>query len=217
MCSQAPGCRAEGGRRVCRHRAGDHGRRLAIDMSGAAIDAGARLDLPRLLGDERIGHEARAASGDRLALKVWLRLLACSTQIETEIRKRMRSSFAITLARFDYLAQLRRHPAGLRMNVLSRYLMVTGGNVTGLTDELEREGLVTREEDPSDRRSFLLRLTDAGQQTFDAIAAAHEAWLVELCAGADTATLEALYEQLGALRVQLAHNVALADDKEGIA
>lgn len=180
-------------------------------------NATAGLDLPRLLGDERIGHEARAASDDRLALKVWLRLLACSTQIEREIRKRMRLSFGITLARFDYLAQLRRHPAGLRMNVLSRYLMVTGGNVTGLTDELEREGLVTREEDPSDRRSFLLCLTDAGQQTFDAVAAAHEAWLVELCAGVDTATLDALYEQLGALRVQLAHNVAQADDKEGIA
>lgn len=177
-------------------------------------NAAARLDLPSLLGDERIGHEARAASGDRLALKVWLRLLACSTQIETEIRRRLRVRFCITLARFDYLAQLQRHPQGLRMNVLSRYLMVTGGNVTGLTDELERDGLVTREEDPSDRRSFLVRLTDSGRQTFDAIAAAHEAWLVELCAGVDAAILETLYEQLGALRVQLARNMSDANDKE---
>lgn len=183
-------------------------------MNDAASHADAHLDLPRLLGDERIGLEARADSGDRLALKVWLRLLACSTQIETEIRKRLRVRFGITLARFDYLAQLRRHPGGLRMNVLSRYLMVTGGNVTGLTDELERDGLVTREEDPSDRRSFLLRLTDTGRQTFDAIAAAHEAWLVELCAGIDGAILEALYEQLGALRVQSAHNVSGANERE---
>lgn len=186
-------------------------------MNEIASDAATRLDLPRLLGDERIGLEARATSSDRLALKVWLRLLACSMQIETEIRKRLRLRFGISLARFDYLAQLRRHPAGLRMNVLSRYLMVTGGNVTGLTDELERDGLVTREEDPSDRRSFLLRLTDAGRQTFDAIAAAHEAWLVELCAGVDGAILEALYEQLGALRVQLAHNVAQANAKDASA
>lgn len=182
-------------------------------MNDAASQTAARIDVPHLLGDDRIGLEARAASGDRLALKVWLRLLACSTQIETEIRKRMRVNFDITLARFDYLAQLQRHPAGLRMNVLSRYLMVTGGNVTGLTDELERDGLVTREEDPSDRRSFLLRLTDAGRQTFDAIAAAHEAWLVELCTGAEGGSLEALYEQLGTLRVQLAHNVARANEK----
>lgn len=183
-------------------------------MSGAGNRSPAGLDLPRLLGDERIGHEARAAGDDRLSVKVWLRLLACSTQIETEIRKRMRVSFGITLARFDYLSQLRRHPDGLRMNVLSRYLMVTGGNVTGLTDELERDGLVTREEDPTDRRSIRLRLTAAGQQTFDEIAAAHESWLLELCAGVAAASLETLYEQLGALRLQLAHNIARADGPE---
>lgn len=179
---------------------------------GSAV---AGLDLPRLLGDAGIGHEARVASDDRLALRVWLRMLACSTQIETEIRRRLRARFGITLARFDYLAQLRRHPQGLRMSALSRYLMVTGGNVTGLTDELERDGLVTRDEDPSDRRSFLLRLTDAGRQTFDVIAAAHESWVVELSAGVDGSVLETLYEQLGVLRVQLAHNMARqARDKE---
>ena len=177
-------------------------------------NAVASLDLPRLLGDAGIGHEARAASDDRLALRVWLRMLACSTQIETEIRRRLRARFGITLARFDYLAQLQRHPQGLRMNALSRYLMVTGGNVTGLTDELERDGLVTREEDPSDRRSFLLRLTDAGRQTFDVIAAAHESWLVELSAGVEASVLEGLYEQLGVLRVQLAHKMAQAANKE---
>ena len=177
-------------------------------------NAVASLDLPRLLGDAGIGHEARAASDDRLALRVWLRMLACSTQIETEIRRRLRARFGITLARFDYLAQLQRHPQGLRMNALSRYLMVTGGNVTGLTDELERDGLVTREEDPSDRRSFLLRLTDAGRQTFDVIAAAHESWLVELSAGVEASVLEGLYEQLGVLRVQLANNMAQAASKE---
>ncbi len=183
-------------------------------MPRAAVS---RLDLPRLLGDDRIGHEARAKSGDRLALKVWLRLLACSTQIETEIRKRLRAQYGITLARFDYLAQLHRHPQGLRMNMLSRYLMVTGGNITGLTDELERDGLVAREDDPSDRRSFRLRLTGTGRQAFEVIAAAHEAWLVELCVGVDGALLEALYEQLGQLRVQLAHNVATAAERDATA
>ena len=103
-----------------------------------------RPDLLTLLGKDSIGVEARAGDDDHLALKVWLRLLACSTQIETEIRKRLRSRFGITLPRFDYLAQLYRHPDGLRMNELSRYLMVTGGNVTGLTDELEKDGLVQR-------------------------------------------------------------------------
>jgi DNA-binding MarR family transcriptional regulator len=171
-----------------------------------------RLDLLKLLGEESIGHEARTVSGDHLALKVWLRLLACSTQIETEIRKRLRSRFGMTLPRFDYLAQLYRHPNGLRMNVLSRYLMVTGGNVTGLTDELEKDGLVVREDDPSDRRSFRVSLTAPGRRAFERIAAEHESWLAELFSGVSVAGQEALFEQLGQLRVQLAKSQANAND-----
>lgn len=163
-----------------------------------------RLDLPALLGEDSIGVEGRAADSDHLALKVWLRLLACSTQIETEIRKRLRARFGITLPRFDYLAQLYRHPDGLRMNMLSRYMMVTGGNITGLTDELEKDGLVVREADATDRRSTRITLTEAGRRALERIAAEHESWLVELFGGVSPAGQEALYEQLGQLRVQLA-------------
>ena len=113
------------------------------------------------------GHESRAADGDHASLKLWLRLLACSTQIETEIRRRLRAQFGTTLPRFDYLAQLHRHPEGLRMNALSRCLMVTGGSITGLTDQLEKEGQVQREHAPDDRRAFLLRLTPAGRSAFE--------------------------------------------------
>lgn len=168
--------------------------------------------MPRLLGADQIGHEARAVSGDHLALKVWLRLLACSTQIETEIRKRLRLRFGMTLARFDYLAQLHRHPEGLRMKALSRYLMVTGGNVTGLTDELAKDGLVTREVDPADRRSFRICLTATGRQAFERIAAEHESWLVELFAGVGVAGKQALFAQLGELRVQLARSQASSNE-----
>ena len=97
---------------------------------------------------QELGHEARAGSGDHAALKLWLRLLACTTQIESEIRRRLRAQFGISLARFDYMAQLYRYKDGLKMRELSRYLMVTGGNVTGLTDDLERDGLVAREASP---------------------------------------------------------------------
>ncbi|HET6599521.1 MAG TPA: MarR family transcriptional regulator, partial [Burkholderiaceae bacterium] len=108
---------------------------------------------------QELGHEARAGSGDHAALKLWLRLLACATQIESEIRRRLRAQFGVTLARFDYMAQLYRYKDGLKMRELSRYLMVTGGNVTGLTDDLERDGLVAREAAPADRRAWILRLT----------------------------------------------------------
>lgn len=163
-----------------------------------------RADLAQLLGDEAIGVEARAAHDDHLALKVWLRLLASSTQIEDEIRRRLRARFGITLARFDYLAQLHRHPGGIRMNALSRFLMVTGGNVTGLTDELEKEGYVTREADPGDRRSFIVKLTREGRRAFERIAAEHEQWVIELLGGLGDPALERLYDILGELRVSLA-------------
>jgi DNA-binding MarR family transcriptional regulator len=160
--------------------------------------------LRRALGDEAIGQEARAQAGDHGALKLWLRLLSCSTQIEQEVRGRLRQRFATTLPRFDYLAQLERFPEGLRMSALSRYLMVSGGNVTGLTDQLESEGLVERLADPEDRRSWMLRLTPAGRQAFQAMAAEHEAWLRELLAGFGPAPQ--LYELLGQLRVHLAQH-----------
>jgi len=159
--------------------------------------------LAQLSEADELGHEARSVRGDHAALKLWLRMLACTTQVEDEIRRRLRLRFGISLARFDYMAQLYRQPDGLKMGDLSRYLMVTGGNVTGLTDELEREGLVARESSPSDRRSWIVRLTAQGSEGFAAMATEHEQWILELFAGLDADAVQRLYGQLGALRVQL--------------
>ena len=172
-----------------------------------------RLD--ELLGDEAIGHEGRAATGNHAAVKTWLRLLSCTTQIETEIRRRLRLHFDMTLPRFDYLAQLHRfhaeQPQGLRMSALSRYLMVTGGNVTSLTDELEKTGHVTRRVDPDDRRSIRIALTTRGKRAFERVAQEHERWVIELLAGLDAREGEQLHALLGHLRLSLARR--LQDDK----
>ena len=164
-----------------------------------------KSDLSHHLLDQAdgLGHESRSAAGDHAALKLWLRLLACSTQIEVQISRRLRLRYGISLPRFDYLAQLYRRPEGLKMVDLSRCLMVTGGNVTGLTDELSREGLVAREPSPGDRRAWILRLTDAGRSSFEAMASAHEQWILELFAGLDSSAVQQVYGQLGTLRVHL--------------
>jgi len=151
-----------------------------------------------------LGHEARAAEGEHAALRLWLRMLAVTTEIEDEIRRRLRARFGTTLARFDYMAQLHRAPGGLRMKELSRLLMVTGGNVTGLTGELEREGMVERIGDPADRRAWILKLTRRGCSTFETMAAEHECWILELLGGLGSREIGQLHQQLGALRVQLA-------------
>ncbi|WP_157268844.1 MarR family winged helix-turn-helix transcriptional regulator [Azohydromonas aeria] len=156
-----------------------------------------------LVEADELGHEARAANDDHAQLKLWLRMLACTTQIEDEIKRRLRERFGISLARFDYMAQLHRMPDGMRMKELSRCLMVTGGNVTGLTDELEREGLVLRQASAEDRRAWILKLTPKGQAAFEAMAREHEAWILELFAGLDERATKQLYTQLGALRVHL--------------
>jgi len=150
-----------------------------------------------------LGHEARAGSGDHAVLRLWLRMLATTTQIEREIRTRLRERFGITLARFDYLAQLHRYREGLSMRALSRYLMVTGGNVTALTDELEREGAVTRRSSPDDRRSWIVSLTPQGRRAFESMAKEHEEWILGMFSALDGATVQQLHAQLGALRVHL--------------
>jgi DNA-binding MarR family transcriptional regulator len=152
---------------------------------------------------DELGHEARSGGTDHAALKLWLRMLACTTQIEDEIRRRLRARFDISLPRFDYMAQLYRQPAGLKMSELSRFLMVTGGNVTGVTDELVREGMVSRQNSPTDRRTWIVCLTPKGHETFESMAKEHEQWILELFSGMDAPTVQTLYSQLGALRVQL--------------
>ena len=173
-------------------------------MNLARTDASHQL----LQQAQELGHEARVRRNDHASLKLWLRLLACTTQVEKEIRKRLRSRFGISLARFDYMAQLYRHRDGIKMKALSRCLMVTGGNITGLTDELERDELVLREQDPSDRRSSLVRLTSKGRRVFDAMAGEHELWILELLGTLDPATAQQLYQSLGKLRVQMVGNSA---------
>ncbi|MFO1324992.1 MAG: MarR family transcriptional regulator [Burkholderiales bacterium] len=149
-------------------------------------------------------HESRVSDDHHESLRLWLRLLTCTALIERNVRAALRERFAITLPRFDLMAQLERHPKGLRMGELSRRLMVTGGNVTGLTDQLVGEGMVERLPIPGDRRSHAVRLTAKGKAAFDAMAAEHERWIVGMLAGVSSADRDRLYQLLGTLKSSLA-------------
>ena len=123
---------------------------------------------------------SRLTQDHHQSLKLWLRMLSCTVKIENEIRSRLRATFGITLPRFDLMAQLERYPQGLRMGELSKRMMVTGGNITGITDQLEQEKLVARVPDPKDGRAYSVKLTPAGRKAFATMAAVHEGWIAEL-------------------------------------
>ena len=147
--------------------------------------------------DAPVDLTTRLTGEHNQALKLWLRMLACTVRVEDAIRSRLRATFGITLPRFDLMAQLERQPAGLRMGELSKRMMVTGGNVTGIVAQLEGEGLVARVPDPEDGRAFVVRLTPQGRRAFAQMAEVHEGWVADLFAdipAADQATMIALLD-----------------------
>jgi len=184
-----------------------------LRCSGARLTDGAKcfkfeVNQPRapMLDSTVSAHADRetiARTDDHRALRTWLRLLTCTQLVEREVRSRLRRHFATTLPRFDLMAQLERNPGGLNMKALSRLLMVTGGNVTAIVDQLVREGLVERLPEPGDRRAARVRLTRAGARAFAEMARSHERWIVELFAGLARHEHEALYALLAKLKQHL--------------
>jgi len=144
--------------------------------------------------------EARAHSEHPEALRLWLRLLTCTQLVEKQVRSLLRERFDTTLPRFDLMAQLERSPEGLKMNELSRRMMVTGGNVTGITDQLVAEGLVERIDVAGDRRAYRVRLTPKGRRQFHDMARQHEVWILEAFAGLTAKEIATLHRLLGKVK-----------------
>ena len=146
--------------------------------------------------------EARAHSEHPEALRLWLRLLTCTQLVEKQLRTRLRERFDTTLPRFDLMAQLERAPEGLKMNELSRRMMVTGGNVTGITDQLVQEGLVDRVDVEGDRRAYRVRLTARGRKLFHDMAQEHEQWILQAFSSLSDKDVATLHRLLGKVKEQ---------------
>ncbi len=118
--------------------------------------------------------------GNKHRLRLWIRLLRAARIIEGELRERLRREFDTTLPRFDVMSALAREPQGMLMSDLSRFLLVSNGNVTGIVDRLVSDGFVVRSNREGDRRTSIVRLTETGEARFAEMAAAHESWIDEL-------------------------------------
>ena len=153
------------------------------------------LDAETKVAERPADHEAE--------LRLWLRLLTCTTLIEGEVRRRLRDEFDLTLPRFDLMAQLDKAPNGMTLGELSQRMMVSGGNITGITDQLEKEGLVERMTLPTDRRVWRVRLTAKGKESFAEMAKAHEGWMVDWMSDLTGDEQHLLHDMLGKLKKSL--------------
>lgn len=130
------------------------------------------------------------------SLRTWLRILSCETLIEQRLRTLLRENFSVTLPQFDVLAELDRAGKPLTMSQLSRELMVSNGNVTGVIDRLEKSGFAKRMRGDHDRRIQYIELTPKGKKEFNKMAARHERWVAELLAGVSPADMSKLQDLL---------------------
>ena len=143
---------------------------------------------------------AGTPAGDKEDLRLWLRMLSSVNLIEAEIRRRFRERLGTTLPRFDLMAQLDREPDGLTLGEISRRMMVSNGNVTGLAASLVADGWVERRAHATDRRAQFLCLTPHGRFIFGQQSAAHENWIAELFAGVSNRDRASLHRLLGAVK-----------------
>jgi DNA-binding MarR family transcriptional regulator len=141
-------------------------------------------------------------------LRLWLRLLTCTTLIEGEIRRRLREAFDVTLPRFDLLAQLDKAPNGMTLGELSQRMMVSNGNITGLVERLQSQGLIERRPAPNDRRAQLVNLTAEGRKSFRAMARTHEGWIADMFSGLTPEDTEILMQILSRTKLSVRKSIA---------
>ncbi len=147
-----------------------------------------------------LDYETALTEEDQLDLRVWLRLFTCSNLIESKVRNGLREDFSTTLPRFDMLSQLSRAPDGLTMGQLSRRLMVSNGNVTGVIDRFVSDGLVDRTPTPEDRRVLVVKLTPKGKKVFSQMVPKHSKWISDVMSGMPREELVKFYGLLGSLK-----------------
>ena len=152
-----------------------------------------------ILDSETKAAEHSEDHGDELRL--WLRLLTCTNLIEDEIRRRLRERFDVTLPRFDLMAQLDKAPDGMTLSDISKRMMVSNGNVTGLVERLVESGHLDRRTSETDRRVQVIRLTRTGRAEFRKMAAEHELWIASIFADLSAKDVQDLMRLLGKTKV----------------
>lgn len=155
----------------------------------------------------QIREKHNGALAEQMDVRVWLRMLSCSTTIEKRLRRRFADRFGTTLPRFDVLAALERATDGTTMSELSRSLLVSNGNLTAIVKHLERDGLIVSRSSPEDKRSQIVALTDKGRDHFAELAEFHHEWIRTMFSGMRKDDLQQIFSLLSILKSSLAAEI----------
>lgn len=151
-------------------------------------------------------------SHSKQSLRVWLRLAACNRIIEARIRRSFEVNFSTTLPRFDVLATLDHALSttgkGLTMGELSKRLLVSNGNVTGIVNRLAGENYIRKTKQRADGRSHLVEFTPKGKKYFAELANAHEKWIDEILFEMSDEEMGSILPTLGKMKAILGNNNA---------
>ena len=175
--------------------AGSHKGHCVQETTGIPLDAETKV------AERPADHESE--------LRLWLRLLTCTTLIEGEVRRRLRQEFDVTLPRFDLMAQLDKAPGGMTLGELSQRMMVSNGNVTGLVDRLVEQGLIDRRPSPKDRRAQIVTLTAGGRRFFRTLARANGDWIGEMLAELSSNEIKTLLRLLAKTKMSARRAIAI--------
>lgn len=144
----------------------------------------------------------------KIETRIWLQILALESSVFSRLNSALSSQYGLSVAKFEFLAQVDRFPEGISLGRISANLKVTSGNVSGLVRRLVADGLITKKMSPEDRRSFIVWFTPDGKELFDKANALHAQTLAACFASAPSHELQNQLMTLRALsgRIQESSN-----------
>jgi len=133
-----------------------------------------------------------------LALSLWIKLSRAASTFGKIVAVNIRS-FDLTEPQFAMLECLG-HLGPLKLGELSKKMLVSGGNITCVVDNLEKEGFIERVRVAEDRRVVLVRLTPRGKKLFDDVFIQHAEFITRIASVLteyEQETLARLLKKLG--------------------
>ncbi|MFH1279406.1 MAG: MarR family transcriptional regulator [Candidatus Eisenbacteria bacterium] len=134
----------------------------------------------------------------------WETLSQCYQMTQKRCRDALRGT-GLTQPQFLVLTQIAEEE-GIPLTRIGENMLVTGGNITGIIDRLEREGLVKRKRDREDRRIIRAYFTAKGKKTYQQALPSYDRFLRATFGDLSTADLAKLHRSLESLHLNLSGN-----------